>query len=121
MEIKQGDTVRVSEDAPKLIFGGCDMSQIVYTVCRVDKDVAAINMINDERTEMKVWIIPTKYLVKVDEEAKDTIDKYMQPFSEVIRRFLPHNNTREEFLNILREMGDTETKIEELNTISEEE
>lgn len=71
MEIKQGDKVRVSKDAPKLIFGSCDMSQIVCTVCCVDKDVAAINMINDERTEMKVWIVPTKYLVKVDAEAKE--------------------------------------------------
>lgn len=71
MEIKQGDKVRVSKDVPKLIFGGCDMSQIVCTVCRVDKDVAAINITNDERTEMKVWIVPTKYLVKVDAEAKE--------------------------------------------------
>lgn len=71
MEIKQGDQVRVSKDAPKLIFGSCDMSQIVYTVCCVDKDVAAINLINDERIEMKVWIVPTKYLVKVDAEAKE--------------------------------------------------
>lgn len=69
MEIKKGDKVKVSKDAPKLIFGGCDMSQIVCTVCCVDKDVAAINMINDERTEMEVWIVPTKYLVKVDAEA----------------------------------------------------
>lgn len=71
MEIKQGDKVRVSKDVPKLIFGSCDMSQIVYTVCCVDKDVAAINVINDERTEMKVWIVPTKYLVKVDAKAKE--------------------------------------------------
>lgn len=56
-----------------------------------------------------------------EREAKDTINNYMQPFSEVIRRFMPYNNTREEFLNILREMGDTETKIEDLNSISEEE
>lgn len=72
MEIKQGDKVRVSKDAPKLIFGSCDMSQIVCTVCCIDKDVAAINVINDERTEMKVWIVPTKYLVKVDADAKET-------------------------------------------------
>lgn len=56
-----------------------------------------------------------------EREAKDTIDNYMQPFSEVVRRFMPYNNTRKEFLNILREMGDTETKIEDLNSISEEE
>ena len=47
------------------------MSQIVCTVCGVGKDVAAINMVNDERTEMKVWICPIKYLVKVDAEAKE--------------------------------------------------
>lgn len=75
-EIKQGDKVRVSKDAPKLIFGSCDMSQIVCTVCCVDKDVAAINLINDERIEMKVWIVPTKYLVKVDAEAKEPKFKY---------------------------------------------
>lgn len=71
MEIKKGDKVRVSKDVPKLISGGCDMSQIVCTVCCVDKDVAAISMTNDKRTEMKVWIVPTKYLVKVDAEAKE--------------------------------------------------
>lgn len=69
--IKVGDKVRVREDAPKLIFGDCDMSQIVCTVCCVDKDIAAINVLNDERSELKVWIVPTKYLVKVDAEAKE--------------------------------------------------
>ena len=71
MEIKVGDKVRVSKDAPKLIFGSCDMSQIVCTVCCVDKDVAAINVKNDERIELKVWIVPLKYLVKVDAEPKE--------------------------------------------------
>lgn len=56
-----------------------------------------------------------------EHEARDTINNYMQPFSEVIRRFVPYNNTREEFLNILREMGDTETKIEDLISIEENE
>lgn len=54
-----------------------------------------------------------------EREARDTIDNYMQPFSEIVRRFMPYNNTREEFLNILREVGDTETKIEDLNSIEE--
>ena len=75
-EIKVGDKVRVREDAPKLILGGCDMSQIVCTVCCVDKDIAAINVINDERSELKVWIVPTKYLVKVDAEAKEPKIKF---------------------------------------------
>ena len=39
----------------------------------------------------------------------------MQPFSEVIRRFVPYNDTREEFLAKLREMGDTKTQIYDLN------
>lgn len=58
---------------------------------------------------------------EAEHEAKDTIANYMQPFSEVIRRFMPYNNTREEFLNILREMGDTETKIEDLISLEENE
>lgn len=75
-KIKVGDKVRVSKDAPKLIFGSCDMSQIVCTVCCVDKDVAAINVKNDERIELKVWIVPLKYLVKVDAEKKEPEYKY---------------------------------------------
>lgn len=47
-------------------------------------------------------------------EAKETIEKYIKPFSEVIERFMPINNTKEEFIEILREMGDTETQIENL-------
>lgn len=48
-------------------------------------------------------------------EAKDTIEHYMQPFSEVIRRFVPNNDSREEFLTVLRAMGDNETQLEDLN------
>ena len=74
----------------------------------------------DYITQVQMWLYG-RNRGAAEHEAKDTIDNYMQPFSEVIRRFIPHNNTRKEFLNILREMGDTETKIEDLNTISEEE
>lgn len=55
-----------------------------------------------------------------EREAKDTIEHYMQPFSEIIRRFMPYNETREEFLAHLREMGDNETQLEDLKTINEE-
>ena len=48
-------------------------------------------------------------------EARRTIESYIKPFSEVIERFLPANNTREEFLEILREMGDNETQLEDIN------
>lgn len=52
-------------------------------------------------------------------EAKDTIENYIHPFSEVVSRFLPHNDTKEEFISLLREMGDNETKLEDLNSIEE--
>lgn len=55
-----------------------------------------------------------------EREAKDTIEHYMQPFSEVIRRFMPYNETREEFLAHLREMGDNETQLENLHTLDED-
>lgn len=54
-----------------------------------------------------------------EREAKDTIENYIQPFSEVIRRFIPFNNTREKFLTILRNMGDNETQLKDLKTINE--
>lgn len=72
MEIKVGDKVRVSKDAPRIFFGKCDMSQIEFTVGVVDKDVAEICIVNDEKTQMKAWIIPCKYLVKVEDEAKES-------------------------------------------------
>ncbi len=53
-------------------------------------------------------------------EAKDTIENYIRPFSEVIHRFLPYNNTRQEFLDLLRTMGDNETKIDDLAKLDEE-
>lgn len=76
MEIKVGDKVRVREDAPRIFFGKCDMSQIELTVGVVDKDVAEIHIVNDEKTQMKAWIIPCKYLVKVEDEAKEPKPKY---------------------------------------------
>ncbi len=71
MEIKVGDKVRVSKDVPRIFFGKCDMSQIEFTVGVVDKYVAGICIVNDEKTQMKAWIIPCKYLIKVDAEAKE--------------------------------------------------
>lgn len=44
-------------------------------------------------------------------EAKDTIEHYLQPFQEVIARFVPNNQTEEEFSNILKEMGYTKEII----------
>lgn len=92
----------------------CRFSTVVDTVTHY-------NMTEEDYiTQVQMWLYG-RNRGTAEHEAKDTIDNYMQPFSEVIRRFMPYNNTREEFLNILREMGDTETKIEDLNSISEEE
>lgn len=93
-------------------------------ICRFSTVVDTVTHYNmteeDYITQVQMWLYG-RNRGAAEHEAKDTIDNYMQPFSEVIRRFLPHNNTREEFLNILREMGDTETKIEDLISIEENE
>lgn len=60
---------------------------------------------------------------KAREEAKWRLENdqnFVHKFDYVKKCFVPENNTREEFLQILREMGDTETKLEDLNTIEEE-
>lgn len=48
-------------------------------------------------------------------EKEEIISNYIEPFSEVIRRFIPLNNTKEEFIEKLRKMGDEQTSIEDLN------
>lgn len=53
-------------------------------------------------------------------EAKLRLKIDVHRFDDVKESFVPENNTREEFLQILREMGDTETKLEDLNAIEEE-
>lgn len=72
-EIKQGDKVRVSEDAPKLYLEwGEDVNwrEEISTVTAIDKDAADIMCI-DEAGDNAYVTIPTKYLVKVDAEAKE--------------------------------------------------
>lgn len=70
MEIKQGDTVRVSKDAPKMYLRGFDhiFTGVESVVSEVEDDNAVIifntGHINSQTT------IPTKYLVKVDADAK---------------------------------------------------
>lgn len=70
MEIKQGDKVRVSKDAPKLYATGWlhdwyNTDSIVKGIDKEDAVIAPINRPNDELA------IPTKYIVKVDAEAKE--------------------------------------------------
>lgn len=70
-EIKQGDKVRVSKDAPWLYVGGLDrifaISDSVVTA--IEDDNAAIKCYHGQAA--RILIIPTKYLVKVDAETKE--------------------------------------------------
>lgn len=67
MEIKQGDKVRVSEDAPKIYTEGwsCDWLHAHSNVRKTEGDSAEIEL------DCYALVIPTKYLVKVDAEAKE--------------------------------------------------
>lgn len=40
-----------------------------------------------------------------EEEANDVLENYLYPFSEVLERFIPINDTLEEFSMRLKEMG----------------
>lgn len=73
-EIKQGDKVRVSKDAPKVYQKGSifDYTEHQSTVHEVDGDAVIIGLdIEDSPIYSAPIAIPTKYLVKVDAEAKE--------------------------------------------------
>ena len=73
-EIKQGDKVRVSEDAPRMYFHDKIGEYIERdsVVVDVEKDNAMIRVGIDFITiPYESVVIPTKYLVKVDAEAKE--------------------------------------------------
>lgn len=65
-EIKVGDKVRVSKDAPEMYFFGCNHNDSVCKVILVDRDNAVIT-----QPKNGSFPIPTKYLVKVEEEKKE--------------------------------------------------
>lgn len=71
MEIKQGDTVRVSKDAPKMYLRGFDhiFTGVESVVSEVEDDNAVI-IFNTGHINSQITI-PTKYLVKVDAETKE--------------------------------------------------
>lgn len=71
MEIKQGDTVRVSKDAPKMYLRGFDhiFTGVESVVSEVEDDNAVI-IFNTGHINSQITI-PTKYLVKADAEAKE--------------------------------------------------
>lgn len=74
MEIKQGDKVRVSKDAPRIYQKGSIFNYTEHqsTVHEVDGDAAIIGLdIEDSPIYSAPIAIPCKYLVKVDAEAKE--------------------------------------------------
>lgn len=88
MEIKKGDIVRVSKDAPELytMYGQTDWESIESTVEKIDGDAAEIKHLNELSDEFDFIAIPIKYLVKVDAEAKEAKFKY-QVGQKVILHF----------------------------------
>lgn len=85
-EIKVGDTVRVAKDAPRMyISGHCRFFYGVESVVEEIEDGNAI-IRRDDGSVNKAVAIPTKYLVKVDAEAKEAKFKY-QVGQKVILHF----------------------------------
>lgn len=73
-EIKVGDKVRVSKDAPKVYQKGSvfDYTEHQSTVHELDGDAAIIVLdIEDSPIYSAPIAIPTKYLIKVEDEAKE--------------------------------------------------
>ena len=72
-EIKQGDKVRVSENAPEMFRCGFNHVYTAYIskVLEIDDGNAIIEMTMANMQCQERIIIPTKYLVKVDAEAEE--------------------------------------------------
>lgn len=72
MKIKKGDLVRVSGAAPKIYLSRCDGLYIAFSgvVIDIEGDHALIKSSVHVEPTAKL-AIPTKYLVKVDAEAKE--------------------------------------------------
>lgn len=72
MEIKVGDKVRVSKDAPKLLFTRsiCNYPEYVFEVRVIEDDLADIYY-GAGKIPLAAFVIPTKYLIKVEDEAKE--------------------------------------------------
>ena len=71
MEIKKGDKVRVSKDAPKVYLSGMN-NLFKYHVCKVEEVDGDSAIIRYTDIGIDRWLaIPIKYLVKADAEAKE--------------------------------------------------
>lgn len=70
-EIKVGDKVRVREDAPIHIIGSASEIECKAVVLGADADIAVIGFRTQEKQRYDAYKVPTKYLIKVDAEAKE--------------------------------------------------
>lgn len=72
MEIKQGDKVRVSKDVPKFYrrYNSYRVFEVEHQVVDIEDGLALLDSIPSKY----ITTIPTKYLVKVDAEAKSKDD-----------------------------------------------
>ncbi len=88
MEIKQGDKVRVSKDAPKMYLRGFDhiFTGVESVVSEVEDDNAVIIFSTDHINSQTT--IPCKYLVKVDAEAKEPRHIFYGDYAKVASRSL---------------------------------
>lgn len=72
MEIKQGDMVRVREDAPRIYTQNClnlSLHNTDFEVANIEDGCA--NIQNKDGILTIAYVIPTKYLIKVKDEAKE--------------------------------------------------
>lgn len=72
MEIKVGDKVRVREDAPRIYTQNClnlSIHNMDFEVSNIEDGCA--NIKNEDGILTIAYVVPLKYLVKVDAEAKE--------------------------------------------------
>lgn len=100
-EIKQGDKVRVAKDAPSMFRSGFNHVYTAYIskVLEVDDGNAIIEMTMANMQCQERIIIPTKYLVKVDAEAKEA--KYHKDDKVCINKSSLKHGLRGEILTII--------------------
>ncbi len=73
MEIKVGDKVRVSKDAPRIYTQNClnlSLHNTDFEVANIEDGCA--NIQNKDGILTIAYVIPTKYLTKVEDEAKES-------------------------------------------------
>ena len=98
-EIKQGDKVMVSKDAPKVYLSSVN-NLFKYHVCKVEEVDGDSAIIRYTDIGIDRWLaIPTKYLVKVDAEAKEP--KYHKDDKVCINKSSLKHGLRGEILTII--------------------